>query len=163
MNPIKKKKRNILVNNLYKRLRFPKKSLNDFFTFLDELESYNIPEGDLSIVFMNDARIARLHDEFMDDPSSTDVITFHGDLSINFAGEICASVDHAITLSHELGIPFNKELALYLIHGWLHLAGFFDKTDKQRAKMKTAEAYVLKAVEKARKLPDFSLLSSKSK
>src|SRR5437016_14047696 len=105
MTLTKKKKRNILINNLYKKLRFSKKSLNDFFIFLDGIESYSVAEGDLSIVFMSDTRIAHLHDEFMDDPSSTDVITFHGDYTINFAGEICVSVDHAITLSHELKIP----------------------------------------------------------
>ncbi|NQY32165.1 MAG: rRNA maturation RNase YbeY, partial [Coraliomargarita sp.] len=43
----------------------------------------------------------------------------------------------------ELGLPFRQELSLYLIHGWLHLAGYDDRNDEDRAAMRTAEGIAL--------------------
>ena len=39
----------------------------------------------------------------------------------------------------ELGETFSDELSLYLIHGWLHLAGYDDRNDADRAAMRQAE------------------------
>ena len=39
------------------------------------------------------------------------------------AGEILISVDRAIEQAHRQGAPLSHELSLYLVHGWLHLAG----------------------------------------
>lgn len=150
--------RDVQINNSYPRLYFKEKTLQAFFNTLDALPApYKIAEGELSIAFLDDASIARIHNDFLKDPSSTDVITFPADTNFELAGEICVSVDHAYQLSQELKVPFNEELSLYLIHGWLHLAGFNDITDSQTLEMRAAEKDILQILEKAGAIPNFSL------
>lgn len=151
------KYRDIQVTNHYNNLQFSQDSLDLFFNTLDSLEKYPISKGELSIAFMDDPAIAKLHDDFMNDPTPTDVITFPADPDLDFAGEICISVDHALSSSTKLSIPFNKELTLYLVHGWLHLNGLDDLTDSDRTKMREAEKEVIEILEKAGAIPDFHI------
>jgi probable rRNA maturation factor len=73
------------------------------------------------------------------------------------AGEIIVSVDHARTRAAELDLPFARELALYLAHGWLHLCGYDDRKDADREKMRAAEATLLDALDQLPQFPDFQL------
>lgn len=44
------------------------------------------PPGEISLVFLTDPALARLHADFLDDPTTTDVITFEGDPALGSAG-----------------------------------------------------------------------------
>jgi probable rRNA maturation factor len=71
--------------------------------------------------------MARLHGEFLGDATTTDVITFdHGELLIG--------VETAKRQSLEFETSIHREIALYGIHGMLHLAGFDDR-DSPEAKL----------------------------
>src|ERR1700719_1042744 len=54
------------------------------------------PPGELSLAFLTDAGLARLHADFLADPGITDVITFAGNPAHGLAGEICVSADAAM-------------------------------------------------------------------
>lgn len=151
------KKRTILINNLYPSLNFKKSEINQIFQALDNLQVYSIPKGELSIAFMDDSSLANIHDEFFDDPSTTDVITFEGDPSFDFAGEICISIDHAINAAEEYKTSLSHEILLYLIHGYLHLAGLDDLNENDAKKMRQGEFELLEALKKAGISPSFSL------
>jgi probable rRNA maturation factor len=84
----------------------------------------------------------------MNDPSATDVITFPANIEMESAGEIIVSVDHARSRADELDEPFSRELSLYLVHGWLHLAGYDDRNETDRAAMRIAEQHALKILDK---------------
>ena len=128
------------------------------------------PRGELSLVFLTDAALAQLHAEFLADPTPTDVITFAGDPALNTAGEICVSVDaarrHVAALSPALSsqlstlsssATFSTELTLYLVHGWLHLAGYDDLAPAKKRIMRRAEARALALLHAAGALPEFAL------
>ena len=53
------------------------------------------------------------------------VVTATGafDPAFGTAGEICVSADTAATYARTQARDFSAELTLYLVHGWLHLAG----------------------------------------
>lgn len=146
------------INNQYNRLESPDTATADLFDAIIDSGKFPIANGELSIAFVDDATIARVHADFMDDPSPTDVITFPADPSMDSAGEIIVSVDHAYRRSVELGEPFNRELSLYLIHGWLHLAGFDDRSEDDRLEMRAAEKEALDLLESGRKLPSYRLM-----
>lgn len=149
--------RTIQINNQYQRLSFSKKSINTLFQTLDSLTDYPIPKGDLSIAFLNDPTIAQLHLTFLQDPSPTDVITFPANPEFDLAGEICVSVDHALSSSKQLNIPFPQELTLYIVHGWLHLANLNDLSPEQQATMRSAEKQIMSTLEKTGTIPNFHL------
>lgn len=117
------------------------------------------PKGDLSIALLSDRKVAELHGEFLADPTETDVITFPGDADMDFAGEICISVDRAKAFSVEHDTVFAEELTLYIIHGLLHLAGYHDKTDSQIAQMRQGEQSVMQHLKSAERIPEFKINS----
>ena len=114
------------------------------------------PKGDLSVALLSDRKVAELHGEFLDDPSETDVITFPGDEEMDFAGEICVSVDRATEVCAEHQTTISEEITLYIVHGLLHLAGYKDKTDSQVIEMREGERKVMLELKAQGKIPDFS-------
>lgn len=130
------------------------------------------PPGELSLVFLTDAALAQVHADFMDDPTTTDVITFEGDRTAGLAGEICVSADTAARFvglaataasgraarkAAALQPAFAEELTLYLVHGWLHLAGYDDLQPAKKRRMRTAEARAMKLLRAAEAVPAFRL------
>ena len=99
----------------------------------------------LSIVFVDDARIAELHGEWFDDPTPTDVISFDlgEDDAAGPAGELYVSAERARAEAAQRGLSPRRELALYVVHGVLHLCGFDDHDPLERSRMRDAEAAVL--------------------
>jgi probable rRNA maturation factor len=80
------------------------------------------------VTIVSDRRIAAIHQDFMNIPGATDVITFqHGDVVV--------SVETAERYAREHGHGLLQELALYIVHGLLHLNGYLDGTPEDRAQM----------------------------
>ncbi|RYD38153.1 MAG: rRNA maturation RNase YbeY [Verrucomicrobiaceae bacterium] len=96
-----------------------------------------LPE--IEITFVDDAVISRVHAEFLDDPTPTDVITFEH-------GEILISTETALRQAPEHGQPPLRETALYLIHGLLHLNGHEDHTETGRGTMQRLQETILDQV-----------------
>lgn len=94
---------------------------------------------EVEISFVSDEAIAAVHGDFMDDPTPTDVITFHH-------GEILVSLDTAMRQGAEHGEPWERETALYVIHGLLHLAGWDDREEGQRREMHEVQGRILEGV-----------------
>jgi probable rRNA maturation factor len=111
--------------------------------------------GELSVVFLTPAALARLHARFLSDPSETDVMTFPGDPGLGNAGEICVSARAAEAFAQRSGLDFSEELTLYIVHGWLHLAGHDDRKPAERRAMRSAEARAMAILRSARALPRF--------
>jgi probable rRNA maturation factor len=105
------------------------------------------PGTALSLVFVDDRELARLHGRWLGDHTRTDVITF--DLSDDLAGpagEIYAGAECARRVAARRGGDPERELALYVVHGALHLCGFDDRSTRDRARMRRAEADVMKSL-----------------
>ena len=145
------------INNQYKALAGPEAAATRLFEVLHASGTFPIIEGELSIVFVDDAAIAQVHADFMGDPTPTDVITFPADAQMESAGEIIVSVDHARSRATELEETFSRELSLYLVHGWLHLAGYDDRNEADRAKMREAEQVALGLLDAANESIEFRI------
>lgn len=113
------------------------------------------PAGELSVVIVTLAQMRELHERYLGDPSPTDVITFPGDESSEDAGEICVCAEIAARESAARGEAFAEELTLYLVHGWLHLAGLGDKTVAEGAAMRAAEEAARAHLRSAGRVPPF--------
>ncbi len=111
---------------------------------------------ELSVVFLTPGALARLHDRFLSDPSETDVITFPGDPALGIAGEICISARAAERFAGRRGLDFSEELTLYLVHGWLHLAGHDDREPGRKRAMRRAEALAMGLLRAAGAIPSFA-------
>ncbi len=152
--------RETAISNRYPRLNFTRTRLKHVITTLDaHADEFlgGVPSGELSIVFLDDNALAQLHADFLADPSTTDVITFEGDPTHGVAGEICVSVDTAQAYAKQNGHDFATELLLYVVHGWLHLAGYDDLQPAKKRIMRRAEARALKILMQHKVTPGFAL------
>jgi probable rRNA maturation factor len=110
------------------------------------LEHGGRPGLSLSVVFVDDAEIAELHGRWLGDPTPTDVISFDLGGGEGPDGELYVSVERARSEARARGLALEHELALYLVHGALHLCGHDDHAARARARMRAAEATVLAAL-----------------
>lgn len=115
------------------------------------------PPGELSVALLTDRSLARLHGRFLGDPSATDVITFGGDGAGATAGEICVSVDAAARQARGRPGGLAAELTLYIVHGWLHLAGYDDTVPAAKRSMRRAEARAMALLRAGGAVPRFKL------
>ena len=100
-------------------------------------ESAPLKELDsVEISIIDDKQIAKVHGEFMDDPSPTDVITFD-------YGEILVSAETALSNSDEMQVSLENEVLLYIIHGMLHLGGYLDDSSAGFNEMKSLQEMIL--------------------
>jgi probable rRNA maturation factor len=153
--------RGVTIARRHPRLRLDRRAVGHVISTLDAHAGKfrgGCPAGELSVVFLTDAGLARLHAAFLADPSTTDVITFAGDAAHGLAGEICLSADTAAAYAREHGRDFATELTLYLVHGWLHLAGYDDLRPARKRVMRRAEARALRLLDRARVRPRFVLV-----
>ncbi len=153
-------KRLIAIANAHPRLRVTPRAIAAALAVLDGQAAQFLdgcPPGELSLVFLTDPALAQIHADFMDDPSATDVITFEGDRSAGLAGEICVSVDTAHSYAETNGRDFATELMLYVVHGWLHLAGYDDLQPAKKRRMRAAEKRALALLQAAKAVPAFRL------
>jgi len=107
----------------------------------DQLQVIGVGEiahfSEMEITLLDDSEMARIHGEFLDDPTPTDVITFdHGELLIG--------VETAARQAKEFESSQAREIALYGIHGMLHLSGFDDRSSDD-AKLMAARQFELLA------------------
>jgi probable rRNA maturation factor len=161
--------RQVAIHNPHPRLRLVKREIERAIAILDQHAAKFLggcPEGELSVAFLTDEGIAHVHENFMNDPTATDVITFEGDPAIAQAGEICVSADTAARYVGIVskGIPsknqqreFSEELTLYIVHGWLHLAGYDDLQPPKKRRMRAAEKRAMTLLREHRALPSFQL------
>ena len=91
---------------------------------------------EIEISLIDDAEIGRVHGEFLDDPTPTDVITFDH-------GEILVSLETAERQARQHGCDFFEEVARYVVHGLLHLAGYEDASTVDRSRMVAVQEAVL--------------------
>jgi probable rRNA maturation factor len=144
--------RTLEISNRHRSLRIDRRKLTKALAILDAAADRfdgGCPPGELSLAFLDDAELAELHGEFLEDPTTTDVITFEGDPAFGVAGEVCVSVDTARTYAKKHRRAFSEELLLYVVHGWLHLAGYDDLKPELKRAMRRAEARAMKLLTEA--------------
>jgi len=115
------------------------------------LAAQGIVRAEIGVVLVDDRRIAALHRQWLGVPGPTDVITFDlspatpagGDALL--AGDIVASTETARRMARAVGWTPRRELAYYLVHGLLHLAGYDDHAAADRRAMRARERSVLRA------------------
>ena len=94
---------------------------------------------DIEVTLVSDAIIADVHVRFMSIEGATDVITFDH-------GEIVISTETAAEQGRENGNSIEKETALYLVHGLLHLAGYADRAPQEFAEMARLQVGILERI-----------------
>lgn len=103
------------------------------------------PNDGIAVNIVDNNSIRDINEQFLSHEGPTDVITFDyrddedPQDGPRTAGEIIISSDFAATAASEYGNTVSAELALYVVHGLLHLSGCDDHTDTDRIEMRRRE------------------------
>lgn len=138
----------IIVKNLQNRI--PVNSKKIVKTVQRVLSQEGIKKsGEITLCFVNDAKIKALNLKYLGRNNPTDVMAFDitepKDKDKIFA-DIAVSTERAIDNARTFKTSPYFELYLYVIHGVLHILGYDDKSKKDKLVMRKREKDILKAL-----------------
>jgi probable rRNA maturation factor len=112
------------------------------------LNALDCPDGELSILLVDDPQIAALNRDYLNRVGPTNVIAFpmhegdYANISPLLLGDVVISADTASREGGAAGTGFEERLLYLLVHGILHLFGYDHETsakDAQQMESKTEE------------------------
>ena len=108
-------------------------------------DEFNVNHADIEICVVDDEGITAVHQQFLGNDNTTDVISF--DLSDEFEDgrsfQYVVNLDMAARQGNLRGHSTEAELALYITHGMLHNLGFDDADEAQSQAMHAKEDDIL--------------------
>lgn len=107
-------------------------------------EQKGVKAHTLEITFVDLQTSSERHQDYFNDPTPTDCMTFPVDPPFeesegSVLGEIVICPEVAEIAAQEHKTDYKKELIRYVIHGLLHMIGYDDKTNQQRQVMREEE------------------------
>ena len=135
----------IQIENRQRNQKILKRPLRKIATKI--LNVLGSPEGELSLLIVNNDEIQQLNRDYLERDRPTNVISFamqEGEavgIQPQLLGDVVISAERAAEDAHEAGIPFEHELVFLLLHGILHLLGYDHErgTEEQAAMMEEKE------------------------
>ena len=97
------------------------------------------PDGELSILIVDDARIEVLNKKYLNRSGPTNVIAFpmreggFSDINPQILGDVVISIETAHRESKAADIDLEKRFTQLLVHGILHLFGYDHEITEQEA------------------------------
>jgi len=117
-----------------------------------------LQDRDLSILFVDDRRIAVMNKEFFGKDRPTNVISFSylDGMPGEALGDIIISIERAADEAREAAIPFYERLFNLIVHGIVHIMGYDHvKGVSEARKMRYQEKKLMGLVLES---PDFRIL-----
>lgn len=129
----------VFVRNLQRSTRIDRELLSRVATLA--LEWVGSRRDTIGVILVNDRQMAEFNEKFHHTTGATDILTFeYPELA---SGDLIISVERARAQAKRYHTTGARELALYVVHGILHLHGYDDRHPRQRRRMRAAERRVL--------------------
>ena len=107
-------------------------------------KAHNKIVGEIVFVFTSDEALLDMNLSHLKHDTYTDIITFSTSIKESvISGEIYISIDRVKENAQNSNSDYTKELARVMVHGVLHLIGFKDESDGEKAIMRSQEDYCL--------------------
>ncbi len=111
------------------------------------LQGEEVADYEIVVALFDNAEIHRLNKQFLDHDEPTDVLSFpSGDPGRKLTGDLAVGVEFGLAHANEAGHAVEAEIALYVIHGLLHLCGYDDHEEDEVARMRERESHYLRAL-----------------
>lgn len=104
--------------------------------------------GEINFIFTSDEYLLEINKQYLSHNYFTDIITFNYCEQSIINGDIYISITTVKNNSRQFNVTFIEELHRVMIHGILHLIGYDDKTDEEKAKMREKENQYLERFKK---------------
>jgi rRNA maturation RNase YbeY len=103
--------------------------------------------GNINIIFCSDDYLLKINEQYLNHDYYTDIITFDYVENSLISGDLFISVERVKENAVKFGESFIRELYRVMFHGILHLAGYSDKLDEEKAVMRDKENFYLDKVD----------------
>lgn len=129
----------VLIDDRQNRHHLPKQKIQT--TAKRILNALGYPEGQLSILIVDDEQIAQLNTTYLNHAGPTNVISFpmqegpFADVTPNLLGDVVISADTAHREANDAGMEMMERFHQLLIHGILHLVGYDHVHSAEEAKI----------------------------
>ena len=112
------------------------------------LDLSGVPDADLTIMLVNDARIQALNRDFLAHDAPTDVLSFPAEepdpeTGRSYLGDVAISLARAAEQARDGGHTVEAEMQLLVVHGILHLLGHDHAGAGEKERMWAAQALAL--------------------
>ncbi len=112
------------------------------------LDGERCPWTYVGIILTDHDQVHELNREYLGHDYRTDVLSFLIDRTGDgLEGEVYVDLDTAAVNAVRFGETYEREVARYVVHGLLHLAGHDDATDSERESMRRLEDRYLSSVD----------------
>lgn len=112
------------------------------------------PNGELSILIVDDSQIATLNKEYLKREGPTNVIAFpmhegdFSDISPQLLGDVVISIETAYQEGKMTGISTEERFTQLIVHGILHLLGYdHERTEEEALRMEIKSNALLKLIQ----------------
>ena len=95
--------------------------------------------GYVNVIFCDDEYLLEINKNHLDHDYFTDIITFDYSDESQLNGDLFISVERVADNAFDFSTTFDNELARVIIHGFLHLLGYGDKTEEDLVTMRSKE------------------------
>jgi probable rRNA maturation factor len=147
----------VLIDNRQSRHKVSPKKIKQ--TVQVVLSALDFPEGEISILLVDDPQITILNQQYLDRQGPTNVIAFamregeFSHLTPHLLGDVVISMDTAAREAQEADLSPERRFNELLIHGILHLFGYDHEDSAKEAR---------RMEEKSRELMELIRINSKS-
>lgn len=121
------------------------------------------PPVEIAVVVSGDETLQELNRRYRGVDAPTDVLAFPNETrgpfvgiggQPHYLGDVVISYPRAEEQAGEAGHSVEAELLLLVVHGVLHLLGYDDQIDEERARMWAAQAAILRSIGVEIQLPE---------
>ena len=95
--------------------------------------------GNITYIFCTDNFLGSMNEKFLNHTTLTDIITFDYSEKDLMSGDIFISIERVRENSITYKTSFDEEIGRVMAHGILHLAGYKDKSGKDKKMMRSKE------------------------
>ncbi len=111
------------------------------------LQSEGVSGAAIGVALLDDKAIRELNRRHLNQDCPTDVLAFgYGNEDGVLKGDIAVSVETARREAERRHVSIEAELALYVVHGLLHLLGYDDTSPRKRRRMWDRQREILEAL-----------------
>jgi probable rRNA maturation factor len=149
---MEREKMEVLIDNRQSKHKIPLKKVRQQAKVI--LSALDKPNGELSILIVDDAQITVLNKEYLKREGPTNVMAFpmhegnFADISPQLLGDVVVSIETACQEGKMMGITTEERFTQLIVHGILHLLGYdHERTEEEALRMEIKSNVLLNLIQ----------------